>query len=171
MTTPESTTTRAGLCDSIGYLLVSGQKVGLLRCDLLKGHDEPQPFWGPHRIPHYEGEEPTGYDPEAATPHSATLTWLDDNGPDWPEAYDPDETFDTEVDALTDAQLEQVVEDSQPEGYGTEGDFELIEPAPTKSFCGRCHHPVSAHAVGGCLADMGRCTCELTQGAARSVGR
>ncbi len=62
-------------CGHVGELHVGGKRVGLLRCDQRGGHS---------------------FD------HAATLTWQTDEAVaasfDWPEALDPDEDFDTEVD-------------------------------------------------------------------------
>lgn len=61
-------------CPSTSYLRVGGADVATLRCDEDEGHG------GPHEVAFY---------------------WVDgDLALDWPEAHDPDEGFDVEVDAL-----------------------------------------------------------------------
>lgn len=75
-------------CPQTAYLYAQGIVVGVLRCELEEGH-------------------------EATLAHAARLTWEDDDAAAaWPEAFDPAEDFDVEVDALPhdeviDARLEQ----------------------------------------------------------------
>ena len=63
-------------CTELGYLMVSGKRVAVLRCDALAGH---------------------------GARHFAAFDW-DDAAPeiadDWPERYDPDEVFDVDVPLL-----------------------------------------------------------------------
>lgn len=86
-------------CNAVGYLTVGGRKVGLLKCDGREGHDTERRFWGSgiEALPTDASWDlaPARY---GATPHSMTLRWdAEVPGIDWPEALDPEETFDVEV--------------------------------------------------------------------------
>ena len=72
-------------CAAIGALLVHGVEVAALRCRLDAGHAF-------HSI--------AGGERRDATPHECVMTWADEEvlaGREWPEAFDPSETFDAEV--------------------------------------------------------------------------
>jgi hypothetical protein len=75
-------------CRNVGELTVGGKTVGLIRCDLPAGHDEPHPL-----VLDVLGNE--------VEPHRAVLEWSVEgegvNLIDWPEANDPAERFDVEV--------------------------------------------------------------------------
>lgn len=92
-----------GECKSIGYLVVGGRKVGLLRCGEPAGHDEPSGVYlNPdgtdyHPAPGERVSSARAYRKAPGTPHRAILTWDTDVVEDWPEAYDPAEPIDVEV--------------------------------------------------------------------------
>lgn len=83
-------------CPSVAYLVVDGREVGLLKCSLEAGHDEPR----------YVSPQPLGagltqpLEAEPGTPHECTLRWENPESiiESWPEYDDPDEGFDLEVD-------------------------------------------------------------------------
>jgi len=93
-------------CEAIGFLMVGGKRVGLLRCGETAGHDGPVAVIKGDTLPELrvpmayalEGNEVILRE-EPGSPHRAILTWEDADvvGEDWPEAYDPEEGFDTEV--------------------------------------------------------------------------
>lgn len=71
-------------CQSTAYLRLKGEDVATLRCLGWDGHPDE---------------------------HFVTLEWIDDETIDWPEAHDPDEGFDVEVDALPhDEAIDAVIE-------------------------------------------------------------
>jgi hypothetical protein len=82
-------------CKALGYITVGGRNVGLVRCARPAGHAVER---GPG-YPMDSGRWATRTLP--GTPHLVTLSWSDDSpslpADDWPEAEDPDETFDVEV--------------------------------------------------------------------------
>ena len=82
-------------CNRLGYLTVSGRKVGLVRCQEHAGHDGPREWRYPENPFAVFGGATSGT--IAPTPHRAALTWSDDSPIDWPEAYDPAEPIDVDV--------------------------------------------------------------------------
>lgn len=82
-------------CPAVGALVVGGRQVGWLRCSLELGHEQPRQFGIPHR---------------------QVFEWTDDEAIDWPEAYDPDETFDVDI------PFEPTLEDTQPASAEVEPD-------------------------------------------------
>lgn len=91
------------LCPSIGYLIVGGKQVGLLKCQLVEGHNAPRAVVRGETLAELMIPEAMVMPDDTVlrtmpgTGHAATLTWEDDAGIDWPEALDPAETFDTDV--------------------------------------------------------------------------
>lgn len=96
-------------CNAVGDLVVGGHKVGLVRCILTPGHNEPREVWpDPHTI--ITGDE-HGLHPAPTvepivlpgTPHVARLEWEDEPtlAQSWPDALDLDEQFDVDVDVTT----------------------------------------------------------------------
>lgn len=63
-------------CPSTALLTIEGRSAGVIRCGRVAEHR------GSHRL-------------------DFDVAWQDDLAPDWPEAHDPDEDFDVEVDALS----------------------------------------------------------------------
>lgn len=87
------------VCPSTAYVTPGGEPprssvTPVVRCTLLEGHGGPHGIW---------------------------LGW-DDDGIDWPEAHDPDEDFDVEVDVLPHDEAVDAVIDSE-----TVGDDLVIE--------------------------------------------
>lgn len=107
MSTEDTQPIEPPTCNAIGYLLVGGAKVGLLRCTEPEGHLEERVLVAGETLPAVtilRSQVQPG-DVIVATlplaPHAARLEWTNDGDPlDWPEALDPDEDFDVEVDAI-----------------------------------------------------------------------
>lgn len=99
-----------GECKSIGYLVVGGRKVGLLRCGEPAGHhtlgtwaivlgSDGSELKVTEHFASTNGIVPLRLEP-SATAHRAVLTWEDEVTEEWPELYDPNETFDVDVPAF-----------------------------------------------------------------------
>lgn len=106
-----------GSCPAVGALIIDGKRRGWLRCSLDAGHDAERPVVRGVTIP--ELTMPAGYQLESVdvlvriepgTPHRAVFEWADDEAlrDDWPEAYDPDEQHDVEVDVLSAEALDEI---------------------------------------------------------------
>jgi hypothetical protein len=124
MTTPEET------CRAVGDLIVAGNRVGWLRCGEPAGHEQPQHYYAPG-----EGvTQPVEYEP--GTPHRAVLEWSDDavELDAWPEAYDPDETFDVDVE-LVEQPVERPDEVAKREARTTRPGTRCPERLPDGARC------------------------------------
>ena len=105
---------QVGECPATAFLLIGGQRRGVIRCALHAGHDADRwvDEWGTILdADGYAAHNREGGDslPRVApSPHSVTLEWDDPHGEveggDWPERYDADETFDTPVEVPADGE-------------------------------------------------------------------
>jgi hypothetical protein len=121
--TPEET------CRAVGDLIVAGNRVGWLRCGEPAGHERERTVIAEDQWPRIEG----------GTPHRAVLEWTEwpDNAVEldaWPEAYDPDETFDVDVE-LVEQPVERPDEVAKREARTTRPGTRCPERLPDGARC------------------------------------